>query len=122
MPIDPASFVCFVAGLLGAISISSSATAAQARRQQEIAQRGKAITGKIVGVWRPPLAGSFTRLYIEFEPPNVERPVRACHIDRRDASEQSASLPSVGTTVHIKYLPERPQDAVIAKLVSRFMR
>ncbi|HKQ81048.1 MAG TPA: hypothetical protein VJS42_02525 [Steroidobacteraceae bacterium] len=122
MPIDPVSAVCFLAGTFGAWFVSQSLTSSLARRQQEIAQRGLTIMGRIVGIWRPPLAGSFTRLYIEFEPPNWHGPVRACHIDRREAGELNASLPSVGTTVNIKYLPERPQDAVIAKLVSRFMR
>jgi hypothetical protein len=122
MLIDPASAICFLAGTVGAMVASNTLTASQARRQQEIAQRGKAIVGKIVGIWRPPLAGSFTRLYIEFEPPHLDRPVRTCHIDRRLPGELSASLPSVGTSVNIKYLPERPREAVIAKLVSRFMR
>jgi len=35
--------------------------------------------------------------------------------------ESMASLPAVGTTVRVKYLPERPSCAVIAKLVSRFV-
>lgn len=122
MPIDPASLVCFFGGTVVAAYLSNAFTSSQARRQQEIAQRGRAIVGKIVGVWRPPLAGSFTRLYIEFEPPHLDRPVRTCHIDRRMPGELSASLPPVGTAVNIKYLPERPHDAVIAKLVSRFMR
>lgn len=122
MPIDPVSAVCFLAGTAGAWFASQSLTSSLTRRQQEIAQRGHAIMGHIVGIWRPPLAGSFTRLYIEFEPPNHGGRVRACHIDRRAAHELNASLPSVGTAVNIKYLPERPQEAVIAKLVSRFMR
>jgi hypothetical protein len=122
MPIDPISAFGFLAGTLGAMCLSHILTHTQTRRQQEIVQRGKAIMGKIVHVWRPPLSGSFTRLYIEFEPPNAPGPVRACHIDRRLAGELNASLPSVGTAVNIRYLPERPQEAVIAKLVSRFMR
>lgn len=121
MPIDPISAFSFLAGTLGALCVSHVFTQSQARRQQEIAKRGRAAMGKIIGIWRPPLAGSFPRLYIEFEPPNWNGPVRACHIDRRDASELNASLPSIGTAVNIKYLPERPQEAVIAKLVSRFM-
>lgn len=122
MPLDPASAICFLAGTLGAVVVSNTLVASHTRRQQEIAQRGKAIVGKIVGIWRPPLMGSFTRLYIEFEPPHLDRPVRTCHIDRREAGELNASLPSIGTSVNIKYLPERPREAVIAKLVSRFMR
>lgn len=122
MLIDPASLVCFFGGTVLAAYLSNTLTSSQTRRQQEIAQRGHTIVGKIVGIWRPPLAGSFTRLYIEFEPPHLNRRVRTCHIDCRLPGELSASLPSVGTSVNIKYLPERPHDAVIAKLVSRFMR
>ena len=70
------------------------------------------------GIWRPPLAGSFTRLYIEFEPAGRRELVRACHIDRRSAAEMNASLPAIGSYVNIRYLPDRPQEAVIAKLVS----
>jgi hypothetical protein len=35
--------------------------------------------------------------------------------------EWQASLPAVGSTVRVKYLPEQPSRAVIARLVSRFM-
>lgn len=121
MLIDPASLVCFFGGTIIALYASSSLTSSQTRRQQDIAKRGRAVTGRIVRIWRPPLAGSFTRLYVEFELPGMTQPVRACHIDRRDPSELNASLPSIGTTVTVKYLPDRPKEAVIAKLVSRFM-
>jgi hypothetical protein len=46
--------------------------------------------------------------------------VQTCHVDRR-TGESTASLPAVGTVVRVKYLPERPSRAVIAKLVSRFI-
>jgi hypothetical protein len=121
MPIDPVSAVCFLAGTFGAWFASQSFTSSQTRRQQEITRRGRSIMGRVVRVWRPPVPGSFTRLYVEFELPNDGRLVRACHIDRRPAHELNASLPSVGTAVNIKYLPEQPEEAVIAKLVSRFL-
>ena len=46
--------------------------------------------------------------------------MQTCHVDRR-LGDSVASLPAVGTWVRVKYLPERPSRAVIAKLVSRFV-
>ena len=69
---------------------------------------------------RPPLFGAFTRVYFEFHPVDARASVLTCHVDRR-MGESMASLPAVGTTVRVKYLPERPSCAVIAKLVSRFV-
>ncbi len=120
--VDPVSLFSFAVGVVFALIFAQQFTQQQMRRQEEIAKRGQATMGKIVGVWRPPLAGSFTRLYIEFEPLGARQPVRACHIDRRCADEPNSSLPAVGTYVNIKYLPDRPTEAVIAKLVSRFHR
>jgi hypothetical protein len=93
-----------------------------ARLQQEILQRGHAAYATILRVWRPPLAGSFHRIYFEFAAPGLAAPVQTCHIDRRSLGELTASLPPVGANVAIRYLPENPSQAVITKLVSRFMQ
>lgn len=120
--IDPVALFSFGVGVVFALIFAHVFAEQQMRRQDEIAKRGQTTMGKIVGVWRPPLAGSFTRLYIEFEPLGASQLVRACHIDRRSADDLSASLPAVGTYVNVRYLPDRPTEAVIAKLVSRFQR
>ena len=73
------------------------------------------------GLWRPPVFGAFTRIYFEFEPSGSQDAVRTCHVDRRSSGELAASLPAVGSSVGIRYLPENPTQAVIAKLVSRFV-
>jgi hypothetical protein len=120
--VDPVSLFSFGVGVVFALLFAQAFTQSQMKKQEEIAKRGQTTMGKIVGVWRPPLAGSFPRLYVEFEPLGASRVVRACHIDRRSLDGVNASLPAVGTYVNVRYLPDRPTEAVIAKLVSRFHR
>ena len=109
----------FLTGALIAAVASCQAVSKAARLQQEILKRGAAAQGRILRVWRPPLFGAFARVYFEFEP-DGSGAIRTCHVDRRRAGELSASLPAVGAMVNIRYLPESPARAVIAKLVSRF--
>jgi hypothetical protein len=103
--------------------LASCTTAMRGVQQaQEILKRGQCADGKVLRVWRPPIAGSFARVYFEFEPEGLGRLVRCCHVDRRPPDLQLASLPPVGASVRVSYLPENPTRAVIAKLVSRFSR
>lgn len=110
----------FLSGAMVAAVLASLTTSRAARLQQEILKSGQAAHGRVLHIWRPRLYGAFTRIYFEFDPPGVNGPVRGCHIDRRVAGEARASLPAVGTTVAVRYLPQSPQRAVIARLVSRF--
>lgn len=109
----------FLSGAMFAAILSSLTVSRAARQQQEILKRGQAAHGRILHIWRPKLYGAFPRIYFEFAPPGVDGTVRGCHIDRRSAAEPSASLPAIGTTVSVRYLPEKPHEAVIARLVSR---
>jgi hypothetical protein len=120
MPAHYVPALAFLFGALVALVASSLAVTLGGQLQQEILKRGAAAQGRILRIWRPPLFGAFTRVYFEFHP--VDRPasVQTCHVDRR-VGESTASLPAVGTVVRVKYLPERPSRAVIAKLVSRFI-
>lgn len=120
MPIDIGSVIAFLGGAIIAAMFSSRSVSLGARLQQEILKRGALAQGRILRVWRPPLLGSFARVYFEFQLPDATKSVQTCHIDRR-FGESAASLPAVGTLVRVKYLPEQPSRAVIAKLVSRFM-
>lgn len=110
----------FLSGAMVAAILSSLNVSRAAKLQQDILKRGQVAHGRILHVWRPKLWGAFTRIYFEFEPAGMEGPVRGCHVDRRSAAEPLASLPAVGTTVSVRYLPDQPQQAVIARLVSRF--
>jgi hypothetical protein len=92
----------------------------QARREQEIARRGEFGQGRIVGIQRPFLLDSTTRLYFEFAPAGSAATVRCCHVLRTDVMELASSLPAPGAVVAVRYLPEDPQEAVIGKLVSQF--
>lgn len=122
MPADFMSAVAFLMGALVAMIASCQAVSAGARLQQEILKRGATAQGRVLRVWRPPLLGAFTRVYFEFEPAGARGLVQGCHVDRRPVGELAASLPAVGASVGIRYLPDSPSRAVIAKLVSRLAR
>lgn len=120
MPAEFISAIAFLAGALVAMVGSCQQVAKAAQLQQEILKRGKQAQGRILRVWRPPVFGAFTRVYFEFHPPGLEGAVQTCHVDRRRGDEPWASMPPVGANVGIRYLPEMPSKAVIAKLVCRF--
>jgi hypothetical protein len=112
--------IAFISGAMVTAILSSLTVSRAARLQQEILKRGQDAHGRILHIWRPKLRGAFARVYFEFAPDGTELTVRGCHVDRRPADEMRASLPAVGTTVAVRYLPEQPEQAVIARLVSRF--
>jgi hypothetical protein len=114
------SAIAFLSGALVAMIASVKSVSRGVQLQQEILKRGLVAQGRIVRLWRPPVFGAFTRIYFEFEPEGADA-VTGCHVDRRAAGELSASLPAVGSAVSVRYLRENPTQAVIAKLVSRFM-
>jgi hypothetical protein len=117
---DLPSMIGFAAGALAALIISSRAALKGMQTAQEIVKRGQLAEGKVLHVWRPPIAGSFARVYFEFEPKGHGRAIQCCHVDRRMSGGRAASLPAAGASVAVRYLPENPARAVIAKLVSRF--
>jgi hypothetical protein len=90
------------------------------RLQQDILVRGILAQATVTHLWRPPavLRGVFARISFEFRPGGAEHPIRTCHVDRR-GGEWAASLPQIGANVAVRYLPEKPSQAVIVKLVSR---
>jgi hypothetical protein len=118
MPVELTSAIAFLIGALVAMIASVQSVSKAAQLQQEILKRGAAAQGRVLRIWRPPLFGAFTRVYFEFQ--HTAGQVLTCHVDQR-RGESTASLPAVGTWVGIRYLPERPTRAVIAKLVSRFV-
>lgn len=111
--------IAFISGAMVAAILSSLTVSRALKQQQDILKRGHMAHGRVLHIWRPKLHGAFPRIYFEFEPAGETAPVRGCHVDRR-SGEPVASLPAVGTTVSVRYLPESPQQAVIARLVSRF--
>ncbi len=119
MPAEFMSAIAFLTGALVAMIASCQSVSKGAEIQREILKRGKIAQGRILRIWRPPVFGSFTRVYFEFQPGEHDAPVRSCHVDRRNG-EPTASLPPVGAAVSVRYMPENPTKAVIAKLVSRF--
>lgn len=119
MPVEFMSAIAFLTGALVAMIASCQSVSKAAELQREILKRGKLAQGRVLRIWRPPVFGSFTRVYFEFQPPDQDALVRTCHVDRR-YGEPTASLPAVGAAVSVRYMPENPTRAVIAKLVSRF--
>ena len=85
-------------------------------RQRSIARQGAMCEAKIVGIQRPFVLDSCTRVYFDYTPPGSERPIRACHVDRRPLETLRGSLPATGSIVAVRYLPSRPARAVIARL------
>lgn len=116
------SAVFFVIGMIVAMNTSRALTAKQSFEQQQILKTGLQAQGTVTQVWQPPLAGSFPRIYFRFEPREGSAPVECCHIDRRPQGPATASLPAVGSSVSVRYLPDNPRSAVIARLVSRFLQ
>jgi hypothetical protein len=120
MFIDPPSVIVFSGGLLLAMVLSNKLAVRGVLSAQQIVREGQPAEGRVVRVWQPPIAGSFPRIYFEFQPTGTERLIRACHTDRRSFAGIMTSLPAVGSQVSIRYLPQAPSRAVIARLVTRF--
>lgn len=118
--IELPSLIAFAGGILLALILSGKVVVRGLVASQHIVKNGERAEGVIVGVWKPPVAGSFPRIYFEFQPAGAANVIRCCHIDRRSLSGETTSLPAVGTRVTVSYLPENPARAVIARLVSRF--
>lgn len=122
MPVEFVSAFAFLAGALGAMVATCLSVSRGAQLQQDILKRGILAQGRVLRIWRPPLFGAFTRVYFEFRAEGAPVAIQSVHIDRRRLDEAAASLPPVGAQVGVRYLPETPTQAVIAKLVSRFTR
>jgi hypothetical protein len=116
------SVAAFIGGAIFSMFATARVDAKGLHSQQEILKRGEQVQGRITKVWRPPLMGSFARIYFEFEPDGSSQTVQCCHIDRRPLAGFVSSLPATGTSVSVCYLKENPGHAVIAKLVSRWVR
>lgn len=114
------SAIAFLTGALVAMVATVRSASKGANLQREILKRGRVAEGRILRIWRPPVAGSFTRIYFEFQPSELEQAIQTCHLDRRPYGDLAASLPAEGAKVSVRYMPENPTQAVIAKLVSRF--
>jgi hypothetical protein len=89
----------------------------QSSVQRHVAAIGIACQGRVVAIQRPFMLDDCTRLYIDFLPDGANQPVRACHVERSESTERPRALPAEGTVVTVRYLPHRPQQAVIGQLV-----
>lgn len=114
--------VSLAIGLLFAITLwlalKHVVAARRDERQRRIAHAGEPCFGRVVAIQRPFMLDDCTRLYFDFTPSGSQEPIRACHIARSSQEEAPRALPAQGAIVAIRYLPERPQRAVIGKLVA----
>jgi hypothetical protein len=108
-----ATLLCLTSGL----AFSHLTEQRRTRQHLDILSRGQCCRGRLVAVQRPFLFESTTRLYFEFAPPGSERPVQCCHTEKRASRDVANLLPSAGTFVTVRYLPECPEAAVIGSLV-----
>jgi hypothetical protein len=120
MPFETAMAMTFLIGLTFWKAIMHVAEQRQGRMQREVAMRGALCQGRVIAIQRPFLFEASTRLYFEFVPLGAETPLHCCHV-YRNHGDDLAALPSAGTAVTVRYLPDRPEHAVIGRLVARMV-
>jgi len=108
----------FTGALMAWLAHADTLSKRQMQRDLDIATRGVSCRGRVFAVQRPFLLDSTTRLYFEFAPPGLGRPVQCCHLERRCNGRPATVLPAAGMVVDVRYLPESPNHAVIGQLVA----
>jgi len=108
----------FTGALMAWLAHADTLSKRQMQRDLDIATRGVSCQGRVFAVQRPFLLESTTRLYFEFAPPGLGRPVQCCHLERRSNGRPATVLPAAGMLVDVRYLPESPKQAVIGRLVA----
>ena len=117
MQLEALSPFSFLLGAVVSYLVANVFHGRDIRNQQDVLNRGLVAEGTITAITGKALE---RRVHFQFLPSGATAWVQCCQVDRRDGVV--ASLPSVGTRVAVRYLPENPRRAVIAKLVSRFVR
>ncbi len=100
------------------LAIRQGIVVAREKRQMEISHRGESCQGRVVAIQRPFMLDACVRLYFDFVPDGKTKPLRACHIARCSPDQIRRALPVAGSTVTVRYLRERPWQAVIPRLVA----
>ena len=80
---DLPSLIAFCGGVALAMILSGKVALSGLLSAQQIARDGRSAQGTVLRIWRPPVAGSFPRVYFEFTPEGSEQTFRFCHTDRR---------------------------------------
>lgn len=88
------------------------------RRQVEISHVGESCQGRVVAIQHPFMLDACVRLYFDFVPAGMDKPLRACHVARCSPDQIQRALPVAGSTVTVRYLRERPRQAVIPRLLA----
>ena len=106
-----------LAGVVAWLAVRHALAVARERRQVEISHNGKSVQGRVVGIQQPFMLDACVRLYFDFVPAGRDKPLRACHVARCTPEQIKRALPVAGSTVTVCYLPERPEQAVIPRLI-----
>jgi hypothetical protein len=107
-----------LAGVIAWLAVRHALAVARERQQLKISEQGKSVQGRVVGIQQPFMLDACVRLYFDFVPAGRDKPLRACHIARCTPEQARRALPVAGSTVTVRYLPERPEQAVIPRLLS----
>lgn len=89
----------------------------QAALARQLQHAGSLTTGKVIAINRPFGAPRETHVYFSYEVPGVGTLLQSCCVDLRALREQHAVfLPSVGSEVTVRYLPQAPDHAILPQL------
>jgi hypothetical protein len=117
----PAEIVAAVTLLMCAMIASIVMQRTRTRQtliQTALLKRGEVTTGKVVAINRPIGLPYETHVYFTYEVPGVGQILQSCRVDMRALRvHHDVAIPTIGTEVFVRYLPEAPRHAVIAQLI-----
>lgn len=107
--------------LMGVMIIAISAQWRRARQSTldlQLLHSGALTTGKVLAINRPFGLPNEAHVYFSYTLPNGQSLMHCCCIDLRALrSHSSVEIPSVGTSVAVRYLPHTPSHAVLPQLL-----
>ncbi len=117
----PAEMTGAVLALMFVMIIAISTQWRRARQSTldlQLLQSGALATGKVLAINRPFGLPHEAHVYFSYTLPSGESLMRCCSIDLRALREQPAvQIPSVGTCVAVRYLPQAPEHALLPSLL-----
>lgn len=117
----PAEMTGAVLVLMCVMIIAISAQWRRARQSTldlQLLQSGALATGKVLAINRPFGLPHEAHIYFSYTLPSGESLMQCCCVDLRALREQPAvEIPSVGTSVAVRYLPQAPEHALLPSLL-----
>lgn len=116
----PAEVLTAAIAVMGVMILAISTQWRRARQSavlSQLLQSGTLTTGTVVAINRPFGERRETCVYFSYAVPGRGTVVQGCCLDLLALREQHAvSIPGVGSTVAVRYLPQSPQVAVLPQL------